>query len=137
MPTTTKTAARKSRPTGPKTPRATAVAEPDGYTHRVQVGGAHDPDDCPACAARAGLRDTVNTLMIGHPVDSIIILADFVLFAALETLRVERGDTLDDQKLGLRLLSVMARRLNDGILAIQDDVRRAESVRAIGPTRPQ
>ena len=131
------TTTRKSRSAGPKTPRATAVAESDGYTHRVPVGGAHDPGNCPACAARAVLRDNVNTLMAGHPIDNIIILADFVLFAALETLRVEQGDTLDDQKLGLRLLSVLARRVNDGILAIQDDVRRAESLRAIGPTRPQ
>lgn len=101
------------------------------------VDGRHDRATCPSCVAALALRDGVSALMNGHPVDNIIILADFVVFAALETLHVDRGDTLDDQKLGLRLLSVLAERVNAGILKIQDDVRRAESLRAIGPTRPQ
>ena len=144
---TTPTRPKKKAPAAPK-PRTAVMPPPNdpqgGYQHALEDGGGyqhaledgvHTPTTCPACLASIALREQVNTMIVGHPLDTIIELADFLAFVAWDYAMPADATDLDDATLVLRHLSVFSLRMGRWALEIQAAVQHIQGGLAPQPKR--
>jgi len=111
-----------------------ALADGGGYRH-VLEDGVHTPTTCPACLASLALREQVNTMIVGHPLDTIVELADFLAFVAMDCAMPTDATDLDDATLVLRHLSVFSLRIGRWALEIQAAVQHIQGGLAPQPKR--
>ena len=129
------------KPRAPRKPRTTKAVEPPPvvefteWAHEVIDGKHAPPDVCSACRERVVVRDKINLLIAGHPLDNIVMLADFLAYIAIQAATPQSVEELDDALLMLPILSQFSSRLAEWTIQLQRDTQLMQGTIAKAPTR--